>query len=116
MPPFVNEKPGNTLREHSPGTVPTAGAPGTVPGYMVAGMLAFVFLGPKRKFAQGPTLKRGLIAVRSRLFTRQARTLCAQATEAFKSSSSALATSIAWPIETTRQSGHKVLSCRTTQL
>ena len=41
---------------------------------------------------------------RSRLFTRQARTLCAQATEAFKRFLSALATSIAWPIETTRQS------------
>jgi hypothetical protein len=79
-------------------------------------MLAFVFLGPKRKFAQNPTLKRGLTGDRSRLFTRQARTLCAQASEAFKRSSSVLATSIAWPIETTRQSGHKVLSCRTTEL
>ena len=36
-----------SLPGRSPGTVPTAGAPGTVPGYEVAGMLAFVFLGPK---------------------------------------------------------------------
>jgi len=41
---------------------------------------------------------------RSRLFTRQARTLCAQATEAFKRFLSALAASIAWPVETTRLS------------
>ena len=49
----------------------------------VAGMLAF-FFGPKRKFGQNPTLKRGLIGDRSRFFTRQARTLGAQATEAFQ--------------------------------
>ena len=52
-------------------------------GTKVAGMLAF-FFGPKRKFGQNPTLKRGLIGDRSRFFTRQARTLGAQATEAFQ--------------------------------
>jgi hypothetical protein len=46
-------------------------------------MLAF-FFGPKRKFGQNPTLKRGLIGDRSRFFNRQARTLGAQATEAFQ--------------------------------
>jgi hypothetical protein len=52
-------------------------------GTKVAGMLAF-FFGPKGKFGQNPTLKRGLIGDRSRFFTRQARTLGAQATEAFQ--------------------------------
>lgn len=70
------------LSGHSPGPVPTAGAPGTVPGHK-GRRNACIFFGPKRKFGQNPTLNRGLIGDRSRFFTPQARTLGAQATEAF---------------------------------